>query len=266
MDDLDLGGTAIKNCGESSGDDGDVVTMKYAMNCLNRWLPAHLLGWFRENARACFYFKARSDFIFYKRRKIIGFKSQSKYYPVNAVSEKDPVTIVQLPSKALCARFEGKSLLSVKDVHLSPPQLFTTLVVTFKATKEIVSSEENIVTDCNRALTISGGDVSIYGIRGGGSFGVTPTRKLNEWNTICVQWGSDEDSAGHVYINEDKHITFTSSCGREHINNFHIGGLVNSSFMNGDLSNLEVYLTESPIPEVIRKLIMEDHQNTVKMG
>ena len=175
---------------------------------------------------------------------------------------------MQLPPKAYCAFFTGKSRLSVPGVHLSSTDMYTTLIVTFKATKQIVSSPgENIITDCDRALTVVDGDMLIFGTSTS-SMRITPPKKLNEWNTVFVQWGSDEDPSGHVYMEGNKHVEFTSNKGRSHFNELHIGGLSDDipGFMNGYISTLEVYLTESPIPGEIRKLIMEDHQNTVKAG
>ena len=234
---LDLGGTVLRNCGESSGEDGDVVTMKYIINYLNRWFPTQVLDLFRDNARACYYFKTKDAFIQHKG-KIIGFKSQSKYHHVNAKSQttSSSLTTVELPSKeAFCASFAGATRLSVANVHLSPRNLYTTLVVTFKCSNsEVTSTGENIVTDCDRALTVLGRDMQIFGTSSS-SISITPLKKLNEWNTVYIQWGTDADRSGHVYVNGQHVQEFTSSVGRPHVNDLRIGGLSdeNPSFWSG---------------------------------
>ena len=253
MGDFDLGCTAIINCGG-----GDVLTVDW----LRSWFPVR---YFRENARACYYFKSMTDFIQDKNSYITGFKSKSKHYPVNAKSCKDPPTYLKLPSKVFCASFEGKSRLSVEGVHLSPSTLYTTLVVSFKCSNSEVSSlGENIVTDCNRALTVQGGDIRIFG-SSSSPISIIPSKKLDEWNTVYIQWGTDADRSGHVYVNGKHEQEFTSNVGRPHLNELHIGGLSDDipGFWSGFLSNLEVYSTESPLSGEIRTLIMEDHQNSI---
>ena len=239
------------------GKDGDSIIYTY--------FSRQALRWFRENANGCFYFKKKDDFI-WKNEAVIGFKSQSRYHPVNALSLNDPLTAVEL-ERVWCAYFAGKSMLTVKDLDISS-NLYVTVVLTFRCTEEIIKSEENIITDSDRAITILEGDIRIFGTTTT-SLRITPPRKLNQWNTVFVQWGPDADRSGHVYVGVDKdakHVTFASTRSSSHYRELHIGGLNQTTFSGiiAYMAALEVYLTETPIPEEIRKLVMEDQHNMIR--
>ena len=186
MGDLDLNGTTIRNCGESNGDDNDVVTVKYIKNWINKWFPVQIIGWFQENARVCYYFRTVDDFIHDKKKNITGFKSQSKYYPVYARLDAGSLTSEELPTKRLCAVLPGSTCLSVIGASISKADLYVTIVITVKFTGARQAASQ-VYTDNWLALTAEGDKFNLYGVTGKREL-IAP-RGLDKWNTVWIEWG-----------------------------------------------------------------------------
>jgi len=264
MGDLNLGGTAIKNCGESSGECNDVVTVKYIRNWINKWFPAQIIGWFRENARACFYFRTVDDFI-QARNKIVGFKSQSKYYPIDARLEAGSLTSQELSTKRLCAVFPGSTCLSVTNTNITERELYVTVVVTVKILGGS-HTKAQVYSDITRGLVVGATGFQVHGITDTKK-DIHTSRGLNSWNTVWIEWGTTNDATCNVYIGmgvDVTHQTYTTST-RQIGEKLRIGGFQSGrQGMVGDIAAFEVHTTKYRLPEEIRELIFKDHQNIVE--
>ena len=264
---LDLGGTTIKKCGDGDGEADDVVTVKYIRDWIGRWFPAQILGWFRENAKACYYFNVESDFI-RDGGKIVGFKSQSKYYPVDAKLERGSLTSEEIPTtKKLCAGFPGTACLSVKGTNISPKDLYATVVVTVKFKDKSRDTSQQVYSDFHCALVAVGDKFKMTGTTGGitGSTDISVPRGLDKWNTVWIEWGTVADKACNVYIGigkDTKHVTCTADkYGTSHI--LKIGELQGRQGLVGKIAAFEVYITKYRLPDDLREHIFKDHQSIV---
>ena len=261
---LDLGGTSLRKCGNDNDDDGDdVATKQYIPTWFYRWLPAQILGWYRENANACYYFNEGSDFI-RNGAKITGFKSQSKYHPIDAVCIKGLIKSVQLPTKKFCAEFAGATQLEAKDINLSEENLYVTTVTTVKLKEKSVGKQQ-IFTDNNRALNALGDKLAIYGLPT--PMAIRLSRGLNAWNTVWIQWGTTTDKVCNVYIGigkDVKHEAFTTGAGGKSHTQLHIGAAQGGSEgLVGSIAAFEVYIAKDKLPDDLREQIFKDHQSIV---
>ena len=265
---IDLGGASFRRFGGGIREE------------IARWFyksfPTQGLVWARENTSACYYFTGDDDagedgFMRKdgkKKGEIMGFKSHSKYHPINARRERGMITSATLPTgNRHCAVFPRSTLgtyLVVTGLNISDENVYVAVVVTMKFSDKIARARQQVYTNLHRALTVLGDQVTIHGTDA--ELKMKPPHGLNEWVTVWIQWGTSTDPASHVYM-----ATKNSSDDRAFMANHRNGEQLNIGSLPGggdgfvgSIAAFEVYTSTEHFPSnELRDHIIEDHQKIV---
>ena len=265
---VDLGGAVLKNFGRDKDDIPDE-----AANWFYQSFPIQGLIWVRDNASVCYYFTEKTDGDGFTRQsdKITGFKSRSKYHPINAVIRRGKITSATLPGeKKHCAVFPRSKLgtyLAV-DVDISDENIYTVVVVTMKFNEKALTTKQGVFTNYHRALNALGNQFTIWGVDNkANNIQIQPPHGFDDWITVWIQWGPTTNPASHVYItteNTSVDKAFTANYRRSE--NLSIGALPGGGdgFM-GKMAAFEVFTSTERFPSSeLRRLIIEDHQTLVR--
>ena len=265
---VDLGGAVLKNFGRDKDD-----IPNEAANWFYESFPIQGLIWVRENAKLCYYFTEKPDGDGFTKQgnKITGFKSRSKYHPINAVIRRGEITTAALPGKKKhCAVFPRSELGTCLEVEarISDENIYTVAVVTVKFDEKVLTTRQQVYTNLNRALTALGNQFTIYGVDNKtNNMQIQPPHGFDDWMTIWIQWGTATDPASHVYIITENGLVdkaFTTNYGSSE--KLRIGALPGGGdgFM-GSMAAFEVFTSTERFPSSeLRRLIIEDHQTLVR--
>ena len=264
---IDLGGASFKRFGGGIREE------------IARWFynsfPTQGLAWARENISACYYFMgddAEEDGFMRKDGKkkgeIVGFKSRSKYHPINAQRKRGMITSATLSTgNRYCAVFPRSTLgtrLLVAGLNISDENVYVAVVVTMKFSDKISHTRQQVYTNLHRALSVLGDQFTIHGTDV--ELKMKPPHGLNEWFTVWIQWGTSADPASHVYVttknsNDDKAFMANHRNGEQ----LNIGSLPGGGdgFV-GSIAAFEVYTSMEHFPSnELRQHIIEDHQKII---
>lgn len=263
---VDLGGAILKRFGQDKGSIPDEVA-----NWFYKSFPIQGLIWARENTGVCYYFTESQDGDGFMKSgsKITGFKSRSRYHPINARIDRGEITSATLPGeKKHCAIFPRSKLGThlVADLNISAKNTYTAVVVTVKFSEKVLSTRHQVFTNLHRALTALGDQFTIFGADK--ELKIQLPDRFDHWITVWIQWGTATDPDSHVYIvtgNTSVDKSFTAEYG-ESENKLDIGALPGGGdgFIGG-MAAFEVYTSTERFPSSeLRRIIIEDHQTMVR--
>ena len=223
---------------------------------ITKWFPKQVLGWWRDQSAASFYFDDTESGFIYKDDRIVGLKNHATIY--DAISEGEVGKLEKL-EYGYCLQFKN-SLYSIPQMSLAD-YIPTTSCVTISFLVPTAPKEREYIISANngRAISIEGDKIQVWGCK---NEPIEIPLQIDMWNIVFVQWKSGGDYAGYIYQRvEGTHIMkqFTTT-ELETKPGLYIGKNFNGSICAIDITNhYHGIETATNIPIEVRDLLIKDH-------
>ena len=219
---------------------------------ITKWFPEQVLGWWRDQSAASFYFDDTESGFIYRDDRIVGLKNHATIY--DAISEGEVGKLEKL-GYAYCLQFKD-SLYSIPQMSLADYTPITSCVTISFLVPTAPKEREYIISANNgRAISIEGDKIQVWGCK---NEPIEISLQIDDWNIVFVQWKNGGDYAGYIYTDVIiKQFTTTELATKPGL---YIGKNFNGSICAIDITNhYHGFEIAANIPIEVRDLLIQDH-------
>ena len=223
---------------------------------ITKWFPKQVLGWWRDQSAASFYFDDTESGFIYRDDRIVGLKNHATIY--DAISEGEVGKLEKL-DYAYCLQFKD-SLYSIPQMSLADYTPITSCVTISFLVPTAPKEREYIISANNgRAISIEGDKIQVWGCE---NEPIEIPLQIDYWNIVFVQWKNGGDYAGYILqrIWDNDVIKQFTTTELKTKPGLYIGKNFNGSICAIDITNHGSYPEiATNIPIEVRNLLIKDH-------